>query len=229
MNAHDWIGAGLGWYIFTAVALFFWFIAPQVGSPRLSSFERGLGLFIALNYGFYHGAAVLRGEWTVQDSLPLHMCNLTQLMLIWHLFTGQKWAFHIAAVWGPLGGIQALFTPGIEADYWVPLVFQFFISHSLVVLVPLYLLIRAGRTLPQRFFWPLIGYTHLTALLLYGVNRLLGSNYLYVNQPPPVDHPLLHGGWPHYLLWIDVALFALVALYLWSVRRFREPLPESTK
>ena len=223
MNAHDWIATGLGWYLFAAVFVLLWWVAPRTGSPHLKTFEKGLAVFIALNYAFYHVSAAVLGDWSVQDSLPFHMCNLTQLMLIWHLLTGQQWAFRISAIWGPLGGIQALFTPGIEADYWFPLVVQFFVSHSLVVLVPIYLMVRAGRRLPKRFFWPIIGYTHLVALVLHLINRSLNSNYMYVNQPPPVDHPLLHGSWPYYLFWIDVALFALVALFLWGFRRYTHP------
>jgi hypothetical integral membrane protein (TIGR02206 family) len=222
MNAHDWIGLGLGWYVFLATFLFLWLVAPGADRPSSKAFEKGLAYFIALNYGFYHVSAALRGEWTLQDSLPLHMCNLTQLLLIWHLLSGQQWAFRIAAVWGPLGGVQALLTPAIEPNYWVPLVFQFFIAHSLVILVPIYLLVRAERRLPQRFFWPILGYTHGVALVLYLVNRWVGSNYMYVNQPPPVDHPLLHGGWPLYLVWIDVALVVLVAGYLWAVRKYTQ-------
>lgn len=223
MNAHDWIGLGLGWYVFLATFVVLWFVAPGANRPSSKAFEKGLAYFIAANYAFYHISAAVRSEWTLQDSLPLHMCNLTQLMLIWHLLSGQQWPFRIAAVWGPLGGVQALLTPGLEADYWVPLVFQFFISHSLVILVPLYLLVRGGRRLPQRFFWPILGYTHAVALVLYWVNHWIGSNYMYVNQPPPVNHPLLHGGWPYYLVWIDVALVVLVAGYLWAVRKYTHP------
>lgn len=60
MNAHEWIATGLGWYLFAAVFIVLWWVAPRTGSPHLKAFEKGLALFIALNYAFYHvSAAVL--------------------------------------------------------------------------------------------------------------------------------------------------------------------------
>jgi uncharacterized membrane protein YwaF len=92
-----------------------------------------------------------------------------------------------------------------------------------VVVVPLYLILRGGARLPRRLFWRIIGITNLVGFAVMAVNSMLGSNYWYVNQPPPVNHPLVQGAWPYYLIGIELAVVVLFwGLYL-LLRGHREP------
>jgi len=93
------------------------------------------------------------------------------------------------------------------------------------VVVPLYLILRGGARLPRRLFWRIIGITNLVGFAVMAVNSMLGSNYWYVNQPPPVNHPLVQGAWPYYLIGLELAVVVLfLGLYL-LLRGHREPVP----
>jgi len=135
----------------------------------------------------------------------------------------KQWAFTVAALWGPLGGIQAILTPGLTTPLTWPYVTQFFTAHAFVVVVPIYLMIHAGRRLPKRAFRMVMGITIVIAALLMGINEILGSNYMYVTSPPPVNHPLVQGGWPEYLLVLFAAGTSLFYLFLIVFRKYVGP------
>jgi uncharacterized membrane protein YwaF len=64
-----------------------------------------------------------------------------------------------------------------------------------------------------KFSW-LKSYVALNILMiiLIQINNLLGSNYMYVNQPPAVDNPMVIGEWPTYLYWWELFVFILILI-----------------
>jgi hypothetical integral membrane protein (TIGR02206 family) len=165
------------------------------------------------------------GNFTVAESLPLHMCYFSELLLFAYLTWKQDWAFPIVVFWGPLGSIQALLTPALMTDA-LRYVLQFYLAHSLSVLVPIYLMVHGGRRIPQNAFWRIIGITNLVGFAMLGINAMLGSNYWYVNQPPPIEHVLVQFGWPYYLINFEVMLIVLCWLFWLALKKFREPVPQ---
>jgi uncharacterized membrane protein YwaF len=68
-----------------------------------------------------------------------------------------------------------------------------------------------------------MGITTVVAVTLMGINEVLGSNYMYVTSPPPVNHPLVQGDWPEYLLVLFAAGTALFYLFLIVFRKYVGP------
>jgi len=219
-------GTAEWWYgmiVLAVMAVGFIGFAPKHTSSVWPKWQKILGWIIFIHQVFGIATAVYEGTFTVQNSLPLHMCSFSQLLLFLHLVYDIKWAFVVVTFWGPLGGIQAFLTPGMANEInWFHLT-EFYISHGFVVVVPLYLMIRGGRRLPRRVFWRVVAITTTIAVFMMGINTALGSNYMYVNQPPPVDHPLVQGEWPEYLLVFVVAVLVLFYLYRLALYRFMEP------
>ena len=49
---------------------------------------------------------------------------------------------------------------------------------------------------------------NILMLILIQINNTLGSNYMYVNQPPAVDNPMMKiGEWPILLILVGTFLF----------------------
>lgn len=219
------VGGPIWWAGYGILALFFigfFGFAPRAGHPKFAQWEKILGWTILANQSWYWVMALADGSFTVRESLPLHMCSFSQFLLFAHLVLKQKWALPLVAFWGPLGGIQAFLTPALESSTTIGYVTQFYTAHSSVVVVPLYLIVRGGSRLPRNLFWRVIGLTNLVGFAMMAVNAVLGSNYWYVNQPPPVDHPLVQGAWPYYLIGIEGAVIALFAGLFMLLRGYRE-------
>ena len=50
------------------------------------------------------------------------------------------------------------------------------------------------------------------------INFLIGSNYMYVNEPPQVDNPLVIGDWPYYIFLWEILLL-IIAYMVYSISR----------
>ena len=210
--------AGYGILLGIIVALFFF--APRVGDPRMTKWEKFLGWFTLANLVWYTVMALFDGIYMVEESLPLHMCSFSQVLLFIHLVYKKDWAFQLLAYWGPLGGIQAFLTPALETEPTFGYVLQFYLAHGLVVLAPIYLMVHGGRRLAKEGVWKVIILTFIIGFAMMGINAWLGSNYMYVNNPPPVDHPLVQGEWPGYLVWIKMTVIFLFLGFYYGFRRY---------
>ena len=166
------------------------------------------------------------GLWTVQTMLPLHLCNLLVLISAVTLLTRNQTGYEFLYFLGITGAAQVLITPGLGA-WGFPhfLFFQTFISHGGIVLTAIYLTLgegmgpSSGRALIRILF---VG--HIYAGIIFLLNPLLGSNYLFFAYKPPAATLLdFLGSWPWYVLsMIGIGAAQAVLLYLpfaWINRR----------
>ena len=189
MNVARWIELGsTAWWgglvIFLLMSVVLFCVMPSQKSRYYDRANRGLGIVIFLNQAWYWVMAFNDQIVTVQESLPLHMCSITQLLLFALLTWRQTWVFTMVLFWGPIGGIQAILTPYVHTDLLYFL--QYYIAHSLVAVVPIYVLIRSELTLPKQFSWIVFGVSNAVVVVMIQVNALLGSNYWYVSDIPPI-------------------------------------------
>ncbi len=156
------------------------------------------------------------------EDLPLHLCGMATFLSAWMLIRPSAIAFELAYFWGLAGTLLAIITPELEfgfPSYWF---FKFFIGHILVVTAVIYaVLILKYR--PSR--WAVLRVMVWTHVLLAGIGLidwLLGSNYMYLCQPPQTAMPLFFLPWPWYILMLEpiaVLLFSLLYLPFYSGNR----------
>jgi len=157
------------------------------------------------------------GHWSVQTMLPLHACSIMIFISIIMLLTRNYSLYEIVYFMGIGGAMQAVLTP--EAGiYGFPhfRMFQTLIVHSTLMLTGIYMTAIEGFRPTWRSLWRVMGYINVYAVVVYGINLLLGSNYLYVMHKPPTASLLdVMGPWPWYLLALEgMALVVFTLLYL---------------
>jgi hypothetical integral membrane protein (TIGR02206 family) len=163
----------------------------------------------------------------VQDHLPLHVCGITIVLTAAALIFRRQRIYEITYFWGLAGSTNAVITPGgLEAGFPDYRFFQYFIAHSGIVAGVLYatLALKMRPTLAGlvRAFVCL----NLLAVVLGVLNLLLGSNYMFLCQPPAgTESPFFFAGWPWYIPIIDlIALGMFFAVYSpFLVARWRAP------
>lgn len=158
-------------------------------------------------------AAVI-GHYTIVEMLPLHLCSLSIWVIMLAVFTKNSFLKNFSYALCMPGALAALLTP----DWGVYPFFSFqylhsVIVHSLLLLIPA-LWVWSDEFRPDyrqlpKCFTMLLAF----AVPVYGLNQLIGSNYLFLREAP-VDTPLeLFETWcgnPGYLL----PLFCLI-LFIW--------------
>ncbi|MDO9546008.1 MAG: TIGR02206 family membrane protein [Pelolinea sp.] len=94
--------------------------------------------------------------------------------------------------------------------------FQTFISHGLLVTAAVYLTTVEGMRPTWRSMLRVIVFANVFMVVVFGVNSLIGSNYLYVNRKPlgPTLLDVLPE-WPVYLIFMELIGFLMfLLLYL---------------
>lgn len=130
------------------------------------------------------------------------------------LLTKNYRIYEFAYFLGIAGALQPVLTP--EAGiYGFPhfRAFQTLFAHSALVIAPIYMTTKEGFRPTWSSFLRVAIATNLYMVVVYIINLLLGSNYLYIMHKPDTASLLdLLGPWPLYILVEEVIGFAMFFL-----------------
>jgi len=111
--------------------------------------------------------------------------------------------------------VQALLTPDLGVAFPSYPVAKFFLGHGGTVAAAL-LLLATGRLRPRPgAWWRALAVLNAYAAAVFVLDRVTGTNYLYLARKPPVPSLLdAMGAWPWYIL----AAEALAAVLFWLLQ-----------
>jgi len=141
----------------------------------------------------------------LNTSLPLHLCGIAAFLTAWTLWCRSYRSFEVVYFWGIGGGIPAILSPDLLAGFPHPAFFYFFVSHGLILLGVMY------ATIVFRFrpSFASVGKAIIATLVLmaviYPINLLLNSNYMYLlAKPQALTLMEFMGQWPWYILALTI-------------------------
>jgi hypothetical integral membrane protein (TIGR02206 family) len=203
--------AALGVVLLVNIALFFWRSPSEAVRRRL---RYGLAAVLLVDEMILHIWYISNGVWSAQKMLPFHLCAVLVYASALMLVTKNRPIYEVCYLLGIAGATQALLTPdnGVyNFPHWRFL--SVFISHGSIVTAAVYMTVVEG----YRPYWRSVVRTwviiHVYAVLIFALNLLIGSNYLFINRKP--DTPSLIdmlGPWPLYLLGLEVLLILFMVL-----------------
>ena len=125
------------------------------------------------------------------EYLPLHLCGLSIFMeLIYSYAETPFWGNVLYCLSAP-GALSALLFPDwIRYPVWNFMDIHDFTLHGLLVIYPCMLLV-AGKIKPDiRYFWEVMVFLIGLAVVMSGVNALLGTDFMFLRLPS-VGSPLI--------------------------------------
>lgn len=181
------------------------------------AFRIGLGIVLLVNEIAWHVWNAAVGMWTPQTMLPLHLCSVLVWGSAYMLLTNNTRAYEFVYFLGVGAGIQAVMTPDLGI-YGFPhfRFFQTFISHGGIIVAALFMtLVQNQRPYPSSFKRVFIGGI-LYMILVFGINSVVGSNYLFIMHKPETPSLIdVLGPWPVYILGLlGIAVIEFTILYL---------------
>lgn len=114
------------------------------------------------------------------------------------------------------GCIQALITPDLKGAFPYYLDIRYFVVHIGLVQSTLYAVLvykfrPTWRSFGKAFLW-----ANYYFVFVLGINYLLGTNFMYLNEKPPTPTMLdLFGEWPWYIIggeFLCLMMFGIVML-----------------
>lgn len=225
--------AGFGRFSFAHIVLLlaaaglyigaFVFCRKRPGPGRLLS---RASVCLALISELGRAAALLALGLYDRGRLPLHLCTLSVYLYLIHALRPGPYLGQFVYAFSLPGALFALVFPD-WADYplWHFVSLSSFLLHFLLVLYPLTALALGDIRPDIRRLPGSIALMLAMALPVWALNKLLGTNYMFLNWPPPGTPLELFAflGTKGYLLG-----FIPLALAVWALL-YRRQLPELFK
>jgi len=202
------VGSAEWWFglIFSAaygIGIWRWSRAGESDSRRF--WERIWALSILSSWLGVQFFLISGGWWRFNNDLPLQLCGISNLLSVSVLLSRNRRLFVPLFFWGIVGGTHSLLTPQVTSGSHPLLVAEYYIFHTSIILVPLYM-IRAHGWRLMRYDWlKALLYNNLLLLPVSGINLWLDANYMYLVEPPKANNPFIVGEWPLYIFGFEVA------------------------
>lgn len=168
------------------------------------------------------------GTFDVEKDIPLHLCNFLPFILVWVFATGSRKVWGTLFFWIVLGVSQANLTPSVDFSLFHYDAIRYWLVHMGLVLLALYPAVGWKWDLRRGDLLRTVGWLNVAAGIIYGINLLFGSNYMYVMaKPPGTTFFSLLPPWPTYILVLEVILVVwsvmVYLLFRWVKAKIRDP------
>ena len=162
------------------------------------------------------------GTFDHTNDIPLHMCNFLPFVMVWVYASKSRKVWATIFFWVVLGVSQANLTPTVEYSLFHYDAIRYWMVHLGLVLLALYPLMFWNWDLELRDIGRTLIWLNITAVIIYGANLLLGSNYLYVmGKPDGTTFFSILPPWPTYLLVLEVIVLIWAFMVYGVVRLFK--------
>jgi len=155
--------------------------------------------FIAVFLRIYYEYAT--GVLTIENGLPLHLCRILAVVAPAIMFFKNRLVLAMFYLFALSGTLIANLTPDLPEGFPNLSYFCYWMLHSGLIVVALYGIFVHHVRVNLRDIFNVYIASNLLLVIMYGINYLLGSNYLYTMRTPDSASLLDHmGPWPWYLL-----------------------------
>ena len=204
------------------LASLYFHLSYRVKNQNIQLFLKSSSLVILAMTLAYHILLGSSGAWTLKEDLPLHLCSISALICCIIFFVKKKqFLFEFLFYCGIIGGLVSILTPQItlyNENYFFYIMFYF--KHASIILIPLVIMYRMKMKLRKYSWLKTFGWINILLAIVMPVNSMLGSNYLYIAEPPIVKNFLILGtgektilGLPDYVFGFELELLILLFLF----------------
>jgi len=184
------------WFIYNTITLLIIigtiFLSKNLENKKKNFFTNSLAAIFIFEFIFmdwYH--LFIDNSWSLQDSLPLHLCGLMWFLSIYLFLTKKQWAFEMVLFIGMPGALHSLMTPQLTHGSDLLHKIDFFIGHGGLVLAPFYAVFVLNMWPRKHAWWKSFIRLQLLVLVVGIINYFIGSNYMYLMHPPIANNPLI--------------------------------------
>ncbi|MCI4671223.1 MAG: TIGR02206 family membrane protein [Bacteroidia bacterium] len=180
---------------------------------------RGMALLISFWVIIYDVILIYLGKFNYKTDLPLDICNLMGLLLPLFMWNPSKKIFPYFYFIILSGTFQAVLTPHLYNGFPNFIFLKYWFVHAGLIVFIIYVAGAFGYKVSLKDLWRAFLVIQLYVLGMYGVNYLLGSNYVYIMHKPPTASALDYlGPWPVYIL-VGEGIALVLFFIVWLLNR----------
>jgi hypothetical integral membrane protein (TIGR02206 family) len=189
---------------------------------------RCLALVILAGYVCEQITYAVRGEWTAQVNLPLHLTDAVTFASVAALWRPDAMVLvELVYFWALAASLQAVLTPDLGQSFPDVLFFTYFVTHAGAVVAACLLVLGARRAPRPGAVLRVYAATFAFALLAAVGTLVTGGNYMYLRRKPSNASLLdVMGPWPVYILTAAALGLLLFMALAWPARWIRRDVAE---
>jgi len=195
-----------------------WFIAKGKHSWNEKQRWRNVIILAAVFYGVQLFKTFFRlylGNFDITEDLPLQLCNILPLLLMIGLYFKSRVVLSVTFFWILAGTAKANITPTLLNTFPHYEAIRYWAIHTGLPAIAIYIYYVLGYRFKLKDAVRSALALNILAAVIYPLNYLLESNYLYLNAKPPgtTIYNLL-GPWPWYIMNIEFLMLVLFSAVL---------------
>lgn len=201
---------GLGFSILAVIVLIF--ILKNRKKHEQDLFLRLMSVFFFTAWIYAIIYEINNGIWTIEDSLPLHLCRVSFIICIIASWRPKQWMFEWCLYLAIPAGLHAILTPELTMGRSNWLLFHYYLTHAAMLFVPLYLSFVKKMKARRNSWWKIVLYLQILVIINFPLNFLVDANYMYLHHKPLADNPFLIGEWPWYIIILEAVMILHVVI-----------------
>jgi len=205
--------------IFLSLFLFIYIPYRINNNPKASWVDivsKSLGILLILNEVCWVFYKLNLGHTYWAEFMPFELCTINAYILGIILIVKPSYAiFEVVYFWAMAGTVHGIITPRLFAGYPHYLFFEYFITHSGIILATLILIFRYNWTVTWRSLWRAFLWLQVPALINLVFDFTFDVNYMFMRALPKVSSVLDYfGDWPWYIIGCEFFALASFIFYL---------------
>ena len=214
----------LGIIISIISSIFIVQVAIRIPPDRRKVLMIFLGVFLLSLELVRHYHLVDLSLWSVSESLPIHLCGISRILAGIMLIKPNKMGFQFLALIGSPGALHALLTPQLNHGRTDFMVFEYYASHTGIILTPIIFAVALGYRIQDKSWMDAFILLQFLLVFVGLSNYILDANYMYLAERPLVKNPMIVGDWPWYILGFEFLGFIHIYIFF-KLYKFFKPLP----
>ena len=154
---------------------------------HFTAVRRVMATLLLLNMLIHYATRIYYGIWTFDVDLPLHICFVTNFIMIYILYSDNKHNLYSVVYYFTLiGPLPAIIFPNSDFGAESFIFWQYIISHHIMLLCSLYCLFVCGykTSLKSGGAAFLAGNAYVGLMAIF--NGIFGTNYVMLGELPAV-------------------------------------------
>ena len=189
------------------------FVGKKLSEEHRNYMLYGMGIY-QLGVKFANQISpILSDSYILATHLPLQLCSISGILAGVVVFYRKQILLEFLYFFGIVGFIHSILTPEFTGGTSAWNIFDYYVGHSMLFIVPIFLMMFYGFRLRKHAWWTSFIYLQLIVVVVSQVNAIIGNgaNYMYLAEAPIADNIFILQD-PYHILGFELA--ALAHFYL---------------
>ena len=196
------------------------FVGKKLSEEYRNYMLYGMGIYqLGVKFGSQI-SYVLSDNYILATNLPLQLCSISGILAGVVVFYRKQILLEFLYFFGIVGFIHSILTPEFTGGTSAWNIFDYYVGHSMLFIVPIFLMMFYGFRLRKHAWWTSFIYLQFIVVIVSQVNAIIGNgaNYMYLAEAPIADNIFILQD-PYHILGFELAALAHFYLLDWIARK----------